>query len=458
MANYGLGIGAFMGGLMQGAQFAREMKRQEKEDARRDQEFDLRLQDRDRSIKRDDQRFGWETEDRTTRSVDRERAIKRDDQRLGWETEDRNARKEDRERSIKRDDQRFGWEAGEQEARAAERTANKPLIDAKREAELADVNTKKLVTDATRQGGAEATAAYEKSKSEHIVQKRDENGKALPEYTVDGKTVGSLDEATRLHDQKHGSFMDHIYKVAIPRRQQAYAQAGDVQSAAALGKWVEDENVRKGIDSVARLESAFQTGDWDGVNKHFNAIHANNDYMDTSNYDIVTEPIKKNGKTVGLKATIKDKANGTETIKSYDNLEELHAGLMAVVNPFDVFESNKAEMQRASAARVEMAKGNAKLANDIELERQKAIFDIAKANAGVGGKQPVEVLQSRLAAQIKVMADNNATIGEVAFNRLPPDQQAAAAMAAINAQDQQIGGKLGQPGTRPAPLLYSRQQ
>ena len=439
MANYGVGIGSFVGGLMQGAQFAREMKRAETEDARRAKEDERR-----------EKEFGLRLEDRT-RAIGREaKEDARRDTEFGFRTEDR-------ARSIKREEQRYGWEAEDRSVKVSEREATKPLLEAKREAELTDLQRKKAVDDAARQGGEEATKSYEASKARSIVQKKDASGKALPEYTVDGKTVGSLDEATRLHDQKHGSFMDHITKVAIPRRQQAYAQAGDIQSAAALGKWAEDEKVRKGIDSVARLEAAFQTGDWEGVNKHFHDIHSNNDYMDTSNYDIVTEPIKKGGKTIGLKATVKDKATGNETITNYDNLEELHTGLMARVNPFDVFEANKAEMQRASAARVEMAKGKSKLADDIELERQKAIFAIAKDQAGVGGKQAVEVLQSRLAAQIKVLADNNAQIGETPFNRLSPDQQAAAAMAAINAQDEQIGGKLGQPGARPAPLLYSRQ-
>ena len=129
---------------------------------------------------------------------------------------------------------------------------------------------------------------------------------------------------------------------------------------------------------------------------------------------------------------------------------------MSRVNPFAVFEANKAEMERAQAARLEMAKGKAKLTNDIELERQKAIFAIAKDQAGVGGKGAVEALQGRLAGQIKVLADNNAQIGDMPFNRLPPEQQAKAAMDAINAQDQQISGKLGQPAARAAPLLYSR--
>ena len=411
MANYGIGIGSFMDGFTKGAAFSR-------------------------TIKRDDERDQWDREDHETAKADRVRRIQREDQRDQWASQDRDIEAQDRQRRTKREDTTDAHTEEQRKWARDDRAADAPIKDAERRTKIDQYKDQEEI----RGAGQEAATGYRADRARSIIRNDDGN------YTVDGKKAASADEANRIFEQNHGTLMDRIYTDLIPRQQQAYIQQGDFAKAQALDRWVKDERVRKGIETAGRIEGAFQAGDWDGVNKHFNTLMNNPAYADTSGYDVKTEPIIKDGRTTGIKATIVNKATGDETVTNYTDLGQLHSALMGQINPVSVFETNTERLKTASQAQAKIAENKNKTADAIELEK-------AKRDMGLGsGKTPAEKFQSRLQAQMKVMADN-----DMNFNKLSAADQVKQATAILEEQDRAIDARMNPtPAGTPGQALYTR--
>jgi hypothetical protein len=357
--NFGIGIGSFMNGLMQGAQLRKDWEQRDLQNAREERRLKLA-----------------ETQDARDANLG-ERRMK-----LAENADTRAASADTR--SAEEHGLRMKSGLADFSYTQSERAADAPIKTAERSSRLGILKSEQATRDAASAGMEAAKTEHEAARSRSIIKGVGADGK--PTFTVDGKVASTEDEANRLFEQNHGTLMDRFHKIAVPQIQQSYLAAGNVEKAEAFGKWVQDAQVRKGIEIAGRLEGAFQLGDWDGVTKHFRALVGNGGYMALQDYDLASEPIKgKDGRTVGVRAKFRNKLTGETHDADYKDIGELHVALMGMVNPRAVFEWNGKQIESKDAAKVDMAKGKQKLANDIELEASKSALKIAEERARFGG-------------------------------------------------------------------------
>ena len=313
-SNYGLGIGSFMDGLVKGAQVRRQMDRDKFDQDMAQKKLDL-------AVKQDDRAANQQTFDQDMRTKDF-------GLRQGQDT-----------RAAKMDEFNLSRAKSDQTYIEGERAAEAPVKAAQRKSILTGFADTDEQRTKLRTAGAEADKAYADKKAASIKVEADAEGKKT--YSMDGKAFPTEQEATAAFEQRHGTAMDNYHRTVVPQVERMKVQAGDIQGAEAWRKWNEDARVRKGIDTAGRLEMAFRSGDWDAVNRHFNTLTQNKDYMAMDGHEISTAPLKNaSGQTIGIKGTVTNKQTGETTTKEYKDLGALHTELMGMVNPQSVFDWN----------------------------------------------------------------------------------------------------------------------
>ena len=328
MSGFGYGIGSFMEGLANGIKMRQSM------DARALDERRLQLAEENAAFERQlkEKELGWKEEDRRRATEDYEKnapindALRQDkldeidhakktrahsESDWAYQEEERkknapvlDAQRRDSLNKIKRGDKEWQWKEADRAYTQSEREAEQPPKDAERKNKLGklelesgaieqETKSRKSILDA----GSEARQAYDDEKGKTILVGKDESGKET--YTVDGKSFGSKAEAEAAFDTTHGSFVERYNQIAVPKIRDFYLQNGDTEKADKWIKWNADKRVQRGQEIGGRLLQSYQFGDWNGINKNFNELVKNNDYMATDGYDIKSEPIVEEGQTVG---------------------------------------------------------------------------------------------------------------------------------------------------------------
>lgn len=267
----------------------------------------------------------------------------------------------------------------------SERSAQAPILKAQRDATLTGLNDDAEMRSTFRSGSESAKSEYEAAKSKSIFVGKDAAGN--PTYAVDGQKASSADDALKLFEQRHGTFMDSYRTKMLPQIVQGYLKRGDVKSAEAFEKWNNQKGVEKATQDYGRMMQSFALGDWDGVNKHLNSIVKNGDYLSQDHHDASAEPIIKDGQTVGLRIKYKNRTTNSESSKDFDDMNEFHQFAATMVAPDAAFEQGKADYAASVAAKQEKAKSANKLANDLTLE-------------GVKNQNAVDIKQMEIAGKI----------------------------------------------------------
>lgn len=437
MSGFGMGIGAFMDGLTKGMKVRREMDNDEADRAYMDRRMKL-LESSDARAA-DQQTF--------------ERGMSERRMKLAEGTDARAAASHDLGMRKAQADMEF---------EQRERAADAPVREAKRKSVLTGLQDDEELRKTQRDGAAEADRVYKEKKAKSIVTSKDDAGNET--ISVDGQKVGSQDEADKLFEEKHGTFMDAYRTTVVPKVQQGMLARGDVKGADAWRKWNDDERVRKGIDTAGRLETAFRAGDWDRVNRHFNELARDRDYIPLEGQEISAEPIKSDGKTVGLKATYKNRATGETRIEEFKDMEALHTGLMSMVNPATMFEHTRQQVEAVNAAKIKMAEEDRKQANTIEQERVKSALRIGEERARQGYGEPKEYAKGVLDTWNQLNESGPFTKKDAngKLTKMTHEEQMEVAERTYRA----IRARAGQPGATLAPatavapqrVLMSRQQ
>lgn len=379
MSGLGYGIGSFMEGLASGirsGQAIASRNRSEALDERR-----LQLLEEEARRKADDDAYNrsltekklkWTEEDRAKEKADSERLLQE-------HIEDRSKKQADDARLLKEHevDRARTQELWKRED--ADRAANAPLVDATRKATLLKTENelKGAQTEADIRGmGEQAKADYEGQRSKSILMSKDASGKTV--YTVDGETTDSKEDAEKLYEQRHGSFMDNYYKFQAPKIMEAYIANGQPEKAEQFRKFLEADQGRKTVEIGGRIMQSYLLGDMDGVNKHINQLVRGGKYMVTDGYDVKAEPLKdKDGATIGLRGVFKNKQTGETFSHDYagDGLAEMISGLS---NPSVLFEQGIQSAERARAAAAEANKKGIEIGGEVTKDAYKQKFELRK--------------------------------------------------------------------------------
>jgi len=333
MANYGIGIGSFMAGLQQGKAAAA---------AANQQDFQNNL------ATNADQRAGAAATDALATS------------------------KQSRDQSA--------TTFGNQQQDYAD---NKPLVAAQREDKLATLKGAADTIAVNTAAAADSDAAYSAAQGQSIFPVgKDANGD--PTFSVDGKLVGSAEAASDAFDRAHQSRMQTYYNTAGPKIINDFIENGQPEKAQAFIKAHQDVDFQKGVDSLGRLEGAYQTGDWSGVNENLNNILSNAGYINSANHDASAKPIiGPDGTATGLTVSYKNKNTGEDVTKTFNSMADLHAAISGLISPQAAVAHNTALEAGATAtatkAAEEAIKTKGQIAVGAALGDQNRLTEAAKA-------------------------------------------------------------------------------
>lgn len=398
MSGFGYGIGSFMEGLASGIRNGQAISARGRAEALDER----RLQMQEEAARRDAENDAY------TRSVN--------EKKMKWAEEDRVKNTENEKADRAWQDKQHTWTEQDRARQEADRAANAPLVDATRKASMIEQENRlkgqQSEADILKMGD-QAKSEYESGKSKSILVGKDETGKQT--YSVDGEKVASKDEAEKLYEERHGSFMDNYYTNVAPKVVDTYIAQGNPQKAEQFKKFLEAEQGKKTVEIGGRIMQSYLLGDMDGVNKGINKLIRGGKYMVTDGYDVKAEPLKdEKGNTVGLRGVFKNKQSGETFNKDYagDQLTEMIAGLS---NPTVIFEQG---IQAAAAHRAAAAK-----------EREKGIdtgADIMKKQAEIGDPNALK----------KELYDKMITTG-----RIKPDMTSQQVGQLVNQEYEAIYGK-----------------
>lgn len=274
-------------------------------------------------------------------------------------------------RDAQNDAQDRKWKQEDRDFQTSERSADAPIKAAQRKAQLDGLNDESEMRTTLRTGTDNAKKEYEAEKAKSILIGKDEAGNET--YTVDGEKAASKDDADKLFEQRHSTFMDAYRTKMVPAVVQGYLKRGDVKSADAFQKWSNQKGVENAVHDYGRMMQSLQLSDWDGANKSLNSMMKNGDYVSQDRHDIKAEPIKdKDGKTAGIRVNYKDKVTGANSSKDFTSMDEFHQFAATMASPDSAFEQGKRDYEAHISAQSDKAKGLNKLANDITLESAKS--------------------------------------------------------------------------------------
>lgn len=215
---------------------------------------------------------------------------------------------------------------------------------------------RKALRDVATQGTADAKAAREADIGRSInVGSTSVNGVETPTYSVGDKSFNSEADARAAAEKQVGSFMDYYSKQVLPKYQEHWMQTGEVEKAQALNKWMEDQNVQKGVKAWANAVRSFQVGDRDGFKKNLMAAYNQQGYFDDGmTAESIDDVNDDKGNLLGYKIKFKD-AKGNVTEQSFDGDDVARLGLNAL-SPAEVLSYGANQLKEAQAARAQLAK------------------------------------------------------------------------------------------------------
>lgn len=389
MSGLGYGIGSFMEGLASGirsGQAIASRNRSEALDERR-----LQLLEEEARRKADDDAFERDYKNKNMRLLEEQNRRADEEARRRVDTDAYNRTVSEKELKMKEQMQNAqlpGIEADrayKQELTKHSQLVNRdyeadaPKRDLKRQSSMLKTENelKSAKTEADIRGmGEQAKAEYEGQRSKSILMSKDASGKTV--YTVDGETTDSKENAEKLYEQRHGSFMDNYYNVQAPKVIDAYIASGQPEKAEQFRTFLKAEQGRKTVEIGGRIMQSYLMGDMDGVNKHINQLMRGGKYVVDDGYEVKAELLKdKDGVPAGLRGVFKDKQTGKTFSHDYAG-DQLTLMVSALSDPSVLFEHGIKAAEQARAAAAEANKKGIEIGGDVTKDAYKQKFELRK--------------------------------------------------------------------------------
>lgn len=247
----------------------------------------------------------------------------------------------------------------------------------------------------------------------------------VPTFGVGGKQYSSKEDADKAASKDVDSFVDYYTKTSAPKLMQHWASTGEVDKAQAFGKWMEDENVRKGTKAWAGAVRAFQIGDKEGFKDNLLKAYNQQGYFDDGMTASKIEDVKNDkGQLLGYAITFKD-GDGNERTENFDGDDVATMGLQALA-PDQVLSYGLEQLKAATAAKAGMAKEERQFSRDLSKlqtqdgyaigrqNNQAALLAAAEAEKRRNGGDSPKVVQANAIVQaLKGMGKDDAYIQKI---------------------------------------------
>jgi len=215
-------------------------------------------------------------------------------------------------------------------------------------------------------------------------------------------------QARALAEKKVPAVMDFFHKQGVPKIAEAYLAQGNAEKAQAWNDWAASQESQKHLKTWAQMWRASQTGDIEGMGQH--AMDLYNSYDDgvtATSREVVKN---KDGDITGFNVKLKDDATGEERSSFIGKEQMLDMGL-AALSPPKMFEAAYARQQLQDKvktdAAVKVGEAKMKLAGDVALEKYKQTGRVELA--GVQNDGHIKLEDRRQEGRLE-MADHKGTI------------------------------------------------
>lgn len=234
----------------------------------------------------------------------------------------------------------------------AENKSRRELRDLQVSTLKQEVADKQGYRDMSQQAATAATSARNADIDSHITMLPDQSG-----WKVGDKTYANEAEARTAASGQVDSFMDYYMKNSLPKMQEYWASQGQPEKAQALGKWMEDENVKKGARLWANAVRSFQLGDKEGFKSNLMKAYNQQGYFDDGmTADGIEDVVDDKGNLLGYQITFTD-GNGKVTSQQFDSSDVAQMGLNAL-SPAEVFSHGFDQVKTAQTQQAAIAKEN----------------------------------------------------------------------------------------------------
>ncbi|MFG1462124.1 hypothetical protein V5F77_04420 [Xanthobacter sp. DSM 24535] len=292
-----------------------------------------------------------------------------------------------------------------------------------------------LVDDAYKASADEADAARRTDLAAAVqpieAQGPTLDGKGLPAWKVGEKTFTDETQAKQQADGTVKPFMDYFVQKGVPRIQESYIRAGQPEKAKAFGEWIENDKVKRGMESWARAARAASHGDVDAFAKHMTDAYNSDDYFDDlTKIEGSKKLTDKDGNVTGFELTFKNQKTGEASTQTFSGMEDIYRFGLNFLSPENTFKYGAKYIEDADKQRAEIAKEKRAQRYKLETDTNKALLGQAVEAAKHQGPQAYDALVKRLNAAMGTLGAN-----DLAYARLPDDEKAARAMAYLREQD-----------------------
>lgn len=232
---------------------------------------------------------------------------------------------------------------------AAKAERDKPLEDAKREHDL---------------------ATYQDAATERGILRGIAPSQGTAAQSNNVATPGTATPSGESGAQSSTPFADRWRETQAPILKQHYVQTGQLDKANALDKWLDDDGIKRGIETNGRVMSAYHNGDLDGVKTGLNQLFSNKRYFPSAGWDTKVELVKDESATpIGLRIT-RTGPRGERSVSDLNGDQEIVAGLQRL-NPQTAFDYGKHLLDDKRNLEKKRAEEGFQAEREIAVEREK---------------------------------------------------------------------------------------
>lgn len=221
-----------------------------------------------------------------------------------------------------------------------------------------------------------------------------------------------VQEAQQNTDGGVQNVMNYYMKNTVPKIQEQYLARGDVKTADAFGKWVQDANVQQGMLYSTNMIRAAHQNDPQGVMDNMVKLYNQPGYFEDGKSAVDAKIVNgDDGKPSGMAITLRDNKTGKDETRTFNNMKDVYDLAFQFGQPDQVFKYGMDQVTAGQKASAELAKEDRDWQRDnVKAERDQN-YALEKDNNSSQLRQAEKAAEARNPANNKKVADAKATIG-----------------------------------------------
>lgn len=205
--------------------------------------------------------------------------------------------------------------------------------------------------------------------------------------------------------------MNYYMQNTVPKIQQQYLARGDVKTADAFGKWVQDENVQQGMRYGANMIRAAHQNDPQGVMDNMVKLYNQPGYFEDGKSAVSAKfTTGDDGKPTGMQIILKDNKTGKEETHTFNSMKDVYDTAMQFGQPDQVFKYGMEQVAAGQKTEAEIAKENRDWQRTVKGKQLDQDFRLEAQNNQSQLRQAEESAKLRNPAANKKVQDAKATI------------------------------------------------